>query len=239
MLTWGVTGTVFLARHGQTVSNADGRYQGRRDSALTASGWAEARATAEALRARGVERLLCSPLGRVRQTARVVSEALGLPVEVDAELTESGLGRWEGLTRQEVDARYPGDRARRGADRVSYHHAGGESLAALMSRARAVAGRLDERTTLKRYLVLYHAPAAALQEMHDATPEQMEVGMKPWIKWAQRCGTHLGDLGTPLGGGQKVTGTTTAPSDKDVVGYSIWKPRTPPRRGHCWTALLT
>ena len=54
------------------------------------------------------------------------------------------------LTRQEVDARYPGERARRlqGADRVSYHHAGGESLADMMPRARAVAGRLDERTAL-------------------------------------------------------------------------------------------
>ena len=143
-----MTGTVFLARHGQTVSNAEGRYQGRRDSPLTLLGCEQARATAAALCACGVERLLCSPLGRARQTARVVSEALGLPVEVDAELTESDLGRWEGRTRQEVDARYPGDRARRGADRVSYHHAGGESLAALLSRARAVADRLDERTTL-------------------------------------------------------------------------------------------
>ena len=143
-----MTGTVFLARHGQTVSNAEGRYQGRLDSPLTLLGWEQARTTAEALRARGVERLLCSPLGRARQTARVVAEALSLPVEVDAELTESDLGRWEGLTRQQVDTRYPDDRVRRGADRVSYHHAGGESLAALLSRARAVADRLDERTTL-------------------------------------------------------------------------------------------
>ena len=97
-----MTGTVFLARHGQTVSNAEGRYQGRLDSPLTLLGCEQARTTAEAMRACGIERLLCSPLGRARQTASVAAEALGLPVEVDAELTESDLGRWEGLTRQEV-----------------------------------------------------------------------------------------------------------------------------------------
>ena len=75
-----MTGTVFLARHGQTVWNAEGRYQGRLDSPLSPRGWEQARATAEEMRARGVERLLSSPLGRARQTARVVSQAICLPV---------------------------------------------------------------------------------------------------------------------------------------------------------------
>ena len=100
-----MTGTVFLARHGQTEWNAQRRYQGKLDSPLTAIGRAQARATAETMRAHGVERLLCSPLGRARQTARVVAETIGLPLEVDGELAEIGMGRWEGLTRQEVDAR--------------------------------------------------------------------------------------------------------------------------------------
>ena len=73
-----------------------------------------------------------SPLGRAQHTARVVAEAVGLPVEVDAELAEISIGRWEGLTRQEVDERYPGERARRmhGKDRLGYRYAGGESLTA-------------------------------------------------------------------------------------------------------------
>ena len=199
-----MTGTVFLARHGQTVWNAEGRYQGRLDSPLTPSGWEQARATAEAMRARGVERLLCSPLGRALHTARVVSEMIGLPVEVDAELTESDLGRWEGLTRQEVDARFPGERAWRGADRVSYSHAGGESLADMLSRARAVADRLDERTTLigahsgiNRVLVAVLADWAArvndLYQPHDVIYR---------IDWATGSAvvTHLRDGAEHPGG---------------------------------------
>ena len=145
-----VTGPVFLARHGQTERNAQGRYQGSLDSPLTALGRTQARASAETMRGRGVQWLLCSPLGRARHTARVVAEAVGLPVEVDAELAEISIGRWEGLTRQEVNERYPGERARRmrDPDRVSYRYAGGESLGDILTRARSVADRLDERTTL-------------------------------------------------------------------------------------------
>lgn len=140
--------TVYLARHGETVWNAEGRYQGRLDSPLTDTGRAQARSTAETMRERGIERLLCSPLGRARDTAHVVEKALGLVPEIDDDLCESDIGRWEGLTRDEVESAYPGELARREEDRLHYRPPGGESLVDMLVRARAVAGRLDGRTTL-------------------------------------------------------------------------------------------
>ena len=140
--------TVYLARHGETVWNAEGRYQGRLDSPLTDTGRAQAEATALTMRERGIERLLCSPLGRARDTAHVVETALGLGAEIDDDLCESDIGRWEGLTRAEVEASYPGELARREANRLQYRPPGGESLVDMLVRARAVAGRLDGRTTL-------------------------------------------------------------------------------------------
>ena len=74
---------------------------------------------------------------------------------------------------------------------------------------------------MTKYLVLYHAPAAALEKMREATPEQMKAGMEPWMAWAERCGEGLVDLGTPLSGGRRITATGSAPSDREVVGYSI------------------
>ena len=74
---------------------------------------------------------------------------------------------------------------------------------------------------MKKYLVLYHAPAAAFEKMKDATPEQMKAGMEPWMAWAERCGEGLVDLGAPLGVGRKITTAGNSPSDKEVVGYSI------------------
>ena len=92
---------------------------------------------------------------------------------------------------------------------------------------------------MKKYLVLYHAPAAALEKMNDATPEQMKAGMEPWIAWAERCGDGLVDMGTPLGGGRKVTASGSSASDKDVVGYSILQAENAEAHTHCCRGIRT
>ena len=74
---------------------------------------------------------------------------------------------------------------------------------------------------MKKFIVIYHAPGEAMDKMKDATPEEMQEGMKPWMDWAAKCGDGLVDMGTPLAGGQKVTSEGTSSSDKQVVGYSI------------------
>ena len=74
---------------------------------------------------------------------------------------------------------------------------------------------------MNKYIVIYYAPASAMEAMASATPEEMQEGMKPWMEWAQRCGEGLVDLGAPLGGGLNVTASGSAPSDKNVTGYSV------------------
>ena len=74
---------------------------------------------------------------------------------------------------------------------------------------------------MKKYIVIYGAPASLMEQMQNATPEDMKEGMEQWMAWAQRCGDGLVDMGTPLGGGQKVSKSGISPSDKNVVGYSI------------------
>ena len=58
--------------------------------------------------------------------------------------------------------------------------------------------------------------------MSSATPEQQKAGMEGWMQWAQRCGSQLVDMGSPLMGGQ-VLGTDgkSANSNKQVTGYSV------------------
>ena len=70
---------------------------------------------------------------------------------------------------------------------------------------------------MKKYIVIYHAPMTAMEQMKDAAPEDMQ----PWMAWAERIGDGLVDFGTPLGGGQKITKSGSSPSDKNVIGYSI------------------
>jgi hypothetical protein len=75
---------------------------------------------------------------------------------------------------------------------------------------------------MKKFVVIYHAPIEAIQQMGNASPEEMKKGMETWMEWAQKCGNKLTDLGTPLSFGQKVlpNGKSEA-SRREVCGYSI------------------
>ena len=56
----------------------------------------------------------------------------------------------------------------------------------------------------------------------NATPEEMEKGMEPWMAWAAKCGDQLVDLGNPLMGGQKLSPDGNSQSStRGVAGYSI------------------
>lgn len=75
---------------------------------------------------------------------------------------------------------------------------------------------------MKKFIVIYHAPAEAVAQMANANPEDMAEGMKPWMDWAAKCGEQLVDMGTPLMGGVKVLPDGTSEnSEREVTGYSV------------------
>ena len=74
---------------------------------------------------------------------------------------------------------------------------------------------------MKKFMVIYYAPAELTARMAEASPEEMQKGMEPWMAWAGKCGDGLLDLGTPLGNGQRVVPGGCSASTKDVTGYSI------------------
>ncbi len=99
--------TLVLVRHGETDWNREHRFQGHADTPLNDAGRAGARALAVELAAEPVRALYSSPLQRALETARIVGEALGIDVVVDERLREIDVGSWQGLTRDEVEARFP------------------------------------------------------------------------------------------------------------------------------------
>lgn len=74
---------------------------------------------------------------------------------------------------------------------------------------------------MKQFIVLYYAPASAVEQMHKASPEEMKKGMEPWMEWAKKVGSGMVDLGTPLGNGHKVTKSGATATNAEVTGYSI------------------
>jgi probable phosphoglycerate mutase len=165
---------IYLLRHGQTAMNAARRYQGRIDSPLTERGRAQAQAMARAL-AGGFDPaacvLLCSPLGRARQTAGIVAETLGAPPpEVLEDLTEVAMGAWEGLTAEQIDDRWPGARKAGLRNEWFFRAPGGEdhaSVAARLSRALATAAARPEPV---RILVSHAIAGRVLRGLYAGLP---------------------------------------------------------------------
>ena len=104
---------IFLIRHGETEWNAEGRFQGQKDSPLTPGGRAQAHRVGRRLAERLTEgtqaELHVSPLGRTRETAQIIS-ALGdyASVRLEPRLQEVTIGSWDGLTHVDIDHGWPG-----------------------------------------------------------------------------------------------------------------------------------
>lgn len=98
---------MLLVRHGQSEWNAQGRWQGRADPPLSELGRLQARHAAARLGS--VDVIVASPLRRAFDTACIIAEQLGVgPVVAEPDLVERDAGEWSGLTRAEIEQRWPG-----------------------------------------------------------------------------------------------------------------------------------
>jgi 2,3-bisphosphoglycerate-dependent phosphoglycerate mutase len=104
--------TIVLIRHGETDWNRDNRFQGHADPPLNDAGRAQARALAADLRRERFAALYTSPLRRAAETAAILAAELELESVPDDALKEVDVGSWSGLTREDVEARFPDGYAR-------------------------------------------------------------------------------------------------------------------------------
>jgi broad specificity phosphatase PhoE len=98
---------VLLVRHGQSEWNAEGRWQGQADPALTDLGRQQALHAARNLGV--VDAIVASDLQRASETGLILSNELGVgPLVIEPDLRERDAGEWSGLTRAEIDRDWPG-----------------------------------------------------------------------------------------------------------------------------------
>lgn len=74
---------------------------------------------------------------------------------------------------------------------------------------------------MKKFLVLYKAPASSFELMRKAAPEQQKAGMDAWMAWSKKASASIVDMGAPLGKSMRVTKGGSAPSTNDLGGFSI------------------
>lgn len=99
--------TIVLVRHGETDWNRDNRFQGRADPPLNDAGRAQARVLAAALGTESLAAAYTSPLRRAAETAAILASALGVDAVPEESLMEVDVGSWSGLTRTEIEQRFP------------------------------------------------------------------------------------------------------------------------------------
>jgi broad specificity phosphatase PhoE len=160
--------TIWLLRHAESEWNAVGRGQGHGDPPLSANGRAEARARAPEVAVRVAAgprglRVFSSDLRRAVETASFVAAELEVEPVALASLRELDVGRWTGLTREEIAARDADVLAAFESDDPDARPGGGETRGEIRVRVRAEALRLaDENPDCDLLLVVHLGVVRAL-----------------------------------------------------------------------------
>ena len=105
-----------LWRHGQTLWNAENRHQGQIDIPLNDVGREQARHAAQTLLAMKPTHVIASDLERAFETGQILADLAGASLSTDERLRETFAGEWQGMTRDEIVAKYPADYAAWGGD---------------------------------------------------------------------------------------------------------------------------
>jgi alpha-ribazole phosphatase len=154
---------VYLFRHGEVMLAETRRFIGHLDVPLSPHGEAQCVAQAKHLRDVSVAALYSSDLVRAQRSGELLGAPLGLSPTVVPALREMAMGRWEGLTAAEIEAREPAAFATWMAGVGEFAFPEGESVPDLVRRAWPAFEALVER----------HAGAAIAVVAHGGTNRAM------------------------------------------------------------------
>ena len=148
-----------LIRHGESLSNREGRVQGQADVELSYTGRQQAAAVAAWCKSQSFQNQSCelwsSPLCRAQETAEVIGTAIGLPVQLEDKLVELNAGVFQGHLWDDLADRFPEDVARWRSGDVDFQIPGGESRRQLAERGRHALEFLSDRPVHSMIIVAH------------------------------------------------------------------------------------
>lgn len=136
---------LFVVRHGETEWNVENRIQGHLDNELSRRGMQQAEALSERLRGMNFDALYSSDLARAAQTAKAISNTLGVEVVTDQRLRERNMGVLQGLTLDEAHVQHTDALNRLRSLDPEYIIPKGESLRQFSDRTVACIEELAQR----------------------------------------------------------------------------------------------
>lgn len=158
--------TILLARHAESDWNAEGRWQGHADRPLTARGREQAKELGDSLVSRPVDVVYSSDLRRAWETAEIALAPRQVEIHRTPGLREVDVGNWTGLTRLEVEIRFPDGvrrwkNGKRGWD-------GGESYEAMGARVVRTTQRIAEQHEGSTVFIVSHGGSIRAIKAHAA-----------------------------------------------------------------------
>ena len=150
---------IFIARHGQTVTNREGRFCGHSETDLTPLGIEQARALRRRLDGIEIHAAYTSDYSRAIETARYILDQRVITPVIDPALREIHYGEWELRKERAVRRLYPeAYRLMRERD-PDWQPPGGETLEAVRARTFGALQRIIRRHRGRNVLVVTHGTA--------------------------------------------------------------------------------
>ncbi|MBU3197466.1 histidine phosphatase family protein [Clostridium algidicarnis] len=147
---------IYIARHGETKWNIEGRMQGFKNSDLTQRGVSDARSLGESLKDIDFDCIHSSPLGRALDTAKYIRQDDNIKIILDDSLKELNLGLWEGMTHEEIKEKYPLQYNNFREHPESFESQGGESFLELIKRVEKGLNNIIKDENYENILIVTH-----------------------------------------------------------------------------------
>jgi alpha-ribazole phosphatase len=129
------TTLIYLLRHGAVVRAETRRFIGHLDVPLSPLGERQSTAQAKRLRSEPLAAVFSSDLSRARRTAEIIAAPHGITPAVVPAFREMDMGRWDGLTAEEIGEREPAAFKEWMSGVGEFAFPEGESLSDLLARA--------------------------------------------------------------------------------------------------------
>ena len=147
---------IYIARHGETIWNMEGRIQGRSDPDLSRKGYVQSLGLLDQLKSRPLSAIYTSTLKRSFLTAQPVADHLGLPIQRQPELDEIAFGMLEGKLLLKFDEELKNEWERFRDHRFTYHIPGGENYTDVANRIRPFLERILRHHEGQEVLIVGH-----------------------------------------------------------------------------------
>lgn len=158
---------LLVARHGQTVWNAQNKVCGITDVELTKEGIDQANKLADVVQNYNIDMVISSPLSRAIETSKIVADKNNVAVQVEDSLIEQNYGIYEGIDRKN-------DSFLANKRNFAYKYPKGESMMQVAYRVYGVIDRLKDKYQDKNILIISHGGICRIIRtyFHDMTNDE-------------------------------------------------------------------